>query len=304
MGILETSFCSLQMQNPLILASGVLGVNKNNLLRAEHGGAGALTIKSISLEPREGHKNPITAVFECGMLNAVGYSNPGLKEALKEFADISDFKVPLIGSVTAGNAEEFASLAKEFEKLSFSALELPLSCPHTPGFGLLAGQGTPEATKAITEAVRKETKKPLIVKVSPSIPNIAEIALAAEKAGADAINCGNTLGPGMIIDINSGKPVLHFKVGGMSGPAIRPIIVRCVFDLYQAVKIPIIGLGGVMNGGDAIEMLQAGASAVGVGTAIHYEGSEVFGKISKEMEQWMKKHSYKSIEELVGIAHK
>jgi dihydroorotate dehydrogenase (NAD+) catalytic subunit len=160
------------MKNPLILASGVLGVNKNNLLRAEHGGAGALTIKSISLEPREGHKNPITAVFECGMLNAVGYSNPGLKEAMKEFSDLSEFKVPVIGSITAGNAEEFASLAKEFEKLSFNALELPLSCPHTPGFGLLAGQGTPEATKAITEAVRKETKKPLIVKVSPSIPNI------------------------------------------------------------------------------------------------------------------------------------
>ncbi|MEM0359987.1 MAG: dihydroorotate dehydrogenase [Candidatus Diapherotrites archaeon] len=301
---LETSFCGLKLKNPLILASGILGVNKNNLLRAQKGGAGALTIKSISLEPREGHKNPITAVFECGMLNAVGYSNPGLKEAIKEFSDLSGFKVPVIGSITAGNAEEFAILAREFEKLSFSALELPLSCPHTPGFGLLAGQGTPEATKAITEAVRKQTKKPLIVKISPSIPNIAEIAIAAEKAGANAINCGNTLGPGMIIDINSAKPVLHFKVGGVSGPAIRPIVVRCVFDLYKAVKIPIIGLGGVMNGRDAIEMLQAGASAVGIGTAVHYSGPQVFSKISKEMYSWMKLHNYNSLQELVGIAHK
>jgi len=300
---LSTKFCGLRLKNPLFLASGILGVNKNNLLRAEHGGAGAMTIKSISLEPREGHKNPIIATYECGMLNAVGYSNPGLEEGKREFSDLSDFKAPVIGSVTAGNAQEFAKLIESLDELDFKAFELPLSCPHTPGFGLLAGQGTPEATREITAAVREKTKKPLIVKISPSIPNIVEIALTAQEAGANAITCGNTLGPGMIIDIESGKPVLHFKVGGVSGPAIRPIIVRCVFDLFESVKIPILGLGGVMSGRDAIEMMQAGASAVGMGTAVYYHGPEVFSRVAGEMDKWMEKHSFKSAKELVGIAH-
>lgn len=304
MTLLETNFCGLKLKNPLILASGILGVNKNNLLRAQNGGAGALTIKSISLEPRAGHNNPITAVYEWGMLNAVGYSNPGIKEAVKEFADLSALKVPVIASCTAGNAREFAELVKEFEKLDFDAIELPLSCPHTPGFGLMAGQGTPEATEEITKAARRQTKKPLIVKISPAIPNIVEVALAAQKAGADAINCGNAHGPGMIIDINSAKPVLGFGVGGVTGPAIRPIAVRCVFDLFKSIKIPIIGCGGVVNGRDAIEMLQAGASVISIGTGVLFRGPGVFAKVAHEMELWMKKHDYSSIAELVGVVHK
>ncbi len=303
MAAISTKLCGLKLKNPLILASGILGVNKNNLLRVQEGGAGALTIKSISLNPREGHKNPIIATYECGMLNAVGYSNPGLKKAIKEFSDLSEFSVPVIGSVTAGNAKEFAELVKELDSLEFEAFELPLSCPHTPGFGLLAGQGTPKKTREITLAVRKKTKKPLFVKISPSIPNIVEVAKAAEKAGANAITCGNTLGPGMIIDINSAKPVLHFKVGGVSGPAIRPIIVRCVYDLYESIKIPIIGLGGIQSGRDAIEIMQAGASVVGMGTAVYYHGPNVFNKVAKEMLEWMKKNSFSSVNELVGIAH-
>lgn len=302
--MLETNFLGLKLRNPLILASGVLGLNKNNLLRVQKAGAGALTIKSISLKPRAGHPNPITAVYECGMLNAVGYSNPGVKHAVKEFSDLSGFKVPVVASCTAGSAQEFARLVKEFEPLGFAAVELPLSCPHTPGFGLMAGQGTPEATRKITRAARKQTKKPLIIKVSPTIPNIAEVALAAQKAGANAINCGNAHGPGMIIDINSAKPVLGFGVGGVTGPAIRPIAVRSVFDLYKSVKIPIIGTGGVTNGRDAIEMLEAGASAVSIGSGVHFRGPEVFEKTAREMKQWMKKHGFKNVEELVGIAHK
>ncbi len=302
--MLETSFLGLKLKNPLILASGVLGLNKNNLLRVQKAGAGALTIKSVSLEPRTGHPNPITAVYECGMLNAVGYSNPGVKHAVEEFADLSGLKVPVIASCTAGNARQFAQLVKEFEPLDFAAVELPLSCPHTPGFGLLAGQGTPKATREITRAARKQTKKPLIIKVSPTTPNIAEVALAAQKAGADAINCGNAHGPGMIIDINSARPVLGFGVGGVTGPAIRPIAVRNVFDLYESIKIPIIGTGGIINGRDAIEMLQAGASAVSIGTGVHFRGPEVFEKTAREMKQWMKKQGFKSVKELVGLAHR
>ena len=302
--MLGTKFCGIKLKNPLILASGILGVNNNNLLRMQRAGAGALTIKSISLEPRAGHRNPITATYELGMLNAVGYSNPGIEHALEEYSDMRGIKVPVIASCTAGKPEEFARLVKAFEPLDFAAVELPLSCPHTPGFGLMAGQGTPEATRKITKAARKQTKKPLIVKVSPVIPNIVEVAKAAEKAGADAINCGNAHGPGMIIDINSATPVLGFGVGGVTGPAIRPIAVRCVFDLYKSIKIPIIGTGGVMNGRDAIEMLQAGASAVSIGTGVHFRGPGVFKATADEMKKWMRKHKFKSVKELVGIAHK
>ena len=302
--MLGAEFCGIKLKNPLILASGILGVNKNNLLRVQKAGAGALTIKSISLEPRAGHRNPIIATYELGMLNAVGYSNPGIEHALEEYADLRSLKVPVIASCTASSAPEFAKLVKAFEPLDFAAVELPLSCPHTPGFGLMAGQGTPEATRKITKAARKETKKPLIIKVSPAVPNIAEVALAAQKAGADAINCGNAHGPGMIIDINSAKPVLGFGVGGVTGPAIRPIAVRCVFDLYKSIKIPIIGCGGVMNGRDAIEMLQAGAGAVAIGTGVHFRGPEVFEKTAHEMKLWMRRHKFKSVKELVGIAHK
>jgi len=302
--MLKTKFLGLKLKNPLILASGVLGLNKNNLLRVQRAGAGALTIKSVSLEPRAGHPNPITAVYECGMLNAVGYSNPGVKHAVEEFADLSKLRVPVIASCTAGSARQFAQLVKEFEPLGFAAIELPLSCPHTPGFGLMAGQGTPKATREITRAARKQTKKPLIIKVSPTTPNIVEVALAAQKAGADAINCGNAHGPGMIIDINSAKPVLGFGVGGVTGPAIRPIAVRCVFDLYESIKIPIIGTGGIINGRDAIEMMQAGASVVSIGTGVHFRGPEVFEKTAREMKQWMKKQGFKSVKELVGLAHR
>ena len=301
--MLAIELCGIKLKNPLILASGVLGLNKNNLLRAQKGGAGALTIKSISLEERFGHETPNVAFFEAGMLNAFGYCNPGLDEALREFADLSCFSVPVIASCTASSASDFAKLVSALDKLDFAAIELPLSCPHTPGHGLLAGQGTVEATKEIVKACRKKTKKPLWVKINASLPNAVDIALAAERAGADAITCSNTLGPGMIIDIASAKPVLAFKVGGVSGPAIRPIIVRTIYDLYKRLKIPIIALGGVLRGEHAIEMLMAGASAVGIATGIAIRGPDIFKKCCDEMSEWLKKHDYKSITELIGVAH-
>jgi dihydroorotate dehydrogenase (NAD+) catalytic subunit len=195
--MLEREFLGSQYKNPLILASGILGMSKEILKRVALNGAGGLTIKSISWEPREGHHNPTILGWEHGMINAVGYSNPGWEEAKKEFSDLSDIPAPVIGSCVANDAEGFGKMVKAFDSLEFAAIELPLSCPHTPGFGLLAGQGTPEATTEITKAARKATKKPLIVKISPSVPNLGEVAKAAEKAGANAINMGNTLGPGM-----------------------------------------------------------------------------------------------------------
>ena len=168
----------------------------------------------------------------------------------------------------------------------------------------MAGQGTPEATARITKAVRKTTKLPLIIKISPSVPGIGEIAKAAESEGADAINMGNTLGPGMKIDIERATPVLAFKFGGMSGPSIKPVMIRCVYDLYKAIKIPIIATGGITTGSDAIEAIMAGATAVGIGTAIYYRGINVFRKVVAEMEKWMREYKYKNLSQIKGLAHR
>jgi dihydroorotate dehydrogenase (NAD+) catalytic subunit len=168
----------------------------------------------------------------------------------------------------------------------------------------MAGQSTPEATFEITSAVRKVTKKPLFIKVSPNVPAIAEVARAAENAGADAITAVNSMGPGMLINIEARRPMLGFKMGGVTGTALRPVAVRCVYDIYQAVKIPIIGTGGISTGRDAIEMMMAGATAVGVGSAVYAGGPEVFGRIAREMEEWMTANSIGDVRALVGAAHR
>lgn len=301
--MLRTDICGIRLDNPTILASGILGVTKASLANCIRNGAGAVTMKSISKEPRKGHNNPIIITFEAGMMNAVGYSNPGLLEAKKEFSDLHEVKGPVIASVIGTTPEEFAQMVRDFVTDDFAAVELPLSCPHTPGFGTLAGQGTPEATYDITKAAVKETKLPVFVKISPNTQSLGDVAKAAERAGAGAITCGNTLGPGMVIDIRTRQPILDFKVGGISGPALRPIAVRCVYDIYKSVKIPIIGVGGIQTGRDAIEMIMAGASAVGIGTGVYYRGPEVFRLICREMEEFMQQEGIRDIKEIIGAAH-
>ncbi len=301
--MLSLNFCNKKLTNPVVLASGILGVTKSSLTRVAKNGAGAVTIKSISSDERKGHNNPVIITYEAGMMNAVGYSNPGVVEAKKEFSGLEDVKAPVIASIIGNTSEEFAKVAKDFLSDEFFAVELPLSCPHTPGFGVLAGQSTPEATFEITKSVKEKTSLPVIVKLSPISQNIVEIAKAAERAGADAINMGNTHGPGMVINIETRQPVLDFKVGGISGPAIKPIAVRCVYDLYKALNIPIIGTGGISNARDAIEMMMAGATLVGVGSAVYYEGEDVFEKINSGIKEFLQKEGYTSITEIIGAAH-
>jgi dihydroorotate dehydrogenase (NAD+) catalytic subunit len=293
---------SVKLANPTILASGLLGYDCGSLLRVAQNGAGAVTIKSLTSEPREGHNNPILVEFEGGLLNAVGYANKGIEKGVEEFKNW-DNTVPLIGSIVGGTPEEFADLAEKIQAIPLSVLEIVLSCPHTPGYGLLAGQGTPEATEKITRAVKQVTKVPLWVKLSPAVPGVGDVAKAAESAGADAINMGNTAGPGMKIDLERAAPILHFQYGGMSGPAIKPITIRSVWDLYQAVKIPIIATGGIMTGEDAIEAFMAGASAIGIGSGIYYRGLDVFRKVTQEMQEWMTSHSYQNLAQIRGKVH-
>src|SRR3989344_4222238 len=207
----------MEMRNPTILASGILGVTTASLKFCADHDAGAVTMKSITKEVRKGHNQPIVHVYEGGMLNAVGYSNPGYESAIDEFKDLKKVGCPVIGSIVAKDAEEFAFLAENFvNKLEFDALEIPLSCPHTPGFGTMAGHSTPEATREITQAIKEKTNIPLIIKLSPNAQNIGMVAKAAEDAGADAICAVNTMGPGMLIDTKTGKKIMGFGMGGVS----------------------------------------------------------------------------------------
>jgi len=181
-------------------------------------------------------------------------------------------------------------------------LEANISCPNVREFGK-SFSATCESAAEVVKAVKKVSKTPLFVKLSPNLQDIADVARACEKAGADGITAINTVGPGMVIDLKTRRPVLSNKSGGMSGPVIKPIMVRCVYDIYDAVKIPIIATGGVVTGEDATEAIMAGASAVGIGTGVKYRGIEVFKLVCKELEEFMKKEKFGSIDEMVGVAH-
>ncbi|MCF6148521.1 MAG: dihydroorotate dehydrogenase [Candidatus Kuenenia sp.] len=300
---LSVNLCNIRLSNPTVLASGILGTTRALLKRVADNGAGAVTIKSVSKEQREGHKNPTVITYEAGMLNAVGYSNPGVDAARSEFYNLEDIGAPVIASIIGTCTDDFVEVAEGLSESGFSAIEIPLSCPHTPGFGLLSGQGTPEATYEIISAVRRKTNLPIFVKISPNVPEITTIAKAAEDAGASAITAVNSMGPGMIINIESKKPVLGFKVGGVTGDALRPIAVRCVYDIYKAIKIPVIGVGGISTGRHAIEMIMAGAAAIGIGTGVYTRGIDVFSKVCAEMKQWLMENGYNNINDIVGIAH-
>jgi dihydroorotate dehydrogenase (NAD+) catalytic subunit len=181
-------------------------------------------------------------------------------------------------------------------------IEINISCPNSEQHGMIFGIN-PDSSRAVVSAVKKAVSVPLIVKLTPQAPDIADIARTCEDAGADAICAINTVGPGMAIDIESKRPILAFKKGGLSGPMIKPIAVRCVFDIYKAVSIPIIGLGGITTGEDAVEMVMAGAELVGIGTAVRYRGIEVFQKIADEMDAWLSERNL-SLADIKGAAHK
>lgn len=300
---LSTELCGIGLRNPTVLASGILGTTHPLLRMVAGAGAGAVTTKSISLDPMPGHHSPITVGYEAGLLNAVGYSNPGMHAAAQEFSNLEDVGAPVIASVIGGGVGDIVKVVEGLWGQGFSAIEISLSCPHTPGFGMMAGQNTPHYASQVVAAVRRVTTIPILVKLSPDTPSIARVAKAAEEAGADGITATNSMGPGMIINIDVKRPVLGFGVGGVSGPALRPIAVRCVYDIYKAVRIPIIGTGGVSTGRHAIEMLMAGATAVGIGTAVSTRGVDVFSAVCREMEEWMEKNNHSSVRELIGAAH-
>jgi len=265
-------------------------------------GAGAIVTKSISLKSREGYPNPAVIELEHGILNAMGLPNPGIDAFSEEILKLKSSKIPIIGSIFGANANEFVKLAKKMQSYGVDAVELNLSCPHAKGYGLELGSD-PLLVKNITKGVKKNTNMPLFVKISPNLPSVSEIAKAAESAGADAIVAINTV-KAMKIDLELQMPVLSNKIGGYSGKAVKPIGIRCVYEIAKDVDIPVIGVGGITTGKDAIEYFMAGASAVQIGSAIYYRELDVFEKICKEIKDWMEEHNYKNISELIGVAQR
>lgn len=303
--MLKTTFLKQTFSNPIILASGILGVTAASMRNAIKNSCGGVTVKSVSIEPRSGHPNPTMMGTEHYFINAVGLSNPGVDAAiaeLKKFKDACD--APLIGSIFAGSFDEFAAVTEKICTAPIDFLEVNISCPNVmKEFGEPFAYST-KAAEIITKKVKaKASSVPVLIKLSPNAWNIVDIAKAVETAGADGIVAVNTIS-GMTIDIYSRRPILHNKQGGVSGPALFPIALNCVYNIAQAVKIPIIGTGGITTGQDAVAMIMAGATLLGVGSAVYFRGEDVFKKITDEMKKFMKEEGIKSLEEIRGAAHK
>lgn len=299
----SVTFCGVKFSNPTVLASGILGVTGSSLLNVARHGAGGVTTKSVWYKEHAGHRNPVIVATEHYMLNAVGLPDAGIEKTRVELPRIlKESPSPVIVSIVERSITDFEKVAEEVAKLKPPLIEVNISCPNVDDeFGKPFSCSVVEAGK-VTRAVKKRVGKiPIIIKLSPNVTNIVEIAKSVADSGADGICAINTLGPGLMIDIEMCAPVLSNGVGGISGPAIKPLAVRCVYDIYRATGLPIIGTGGVTTGRDAVEMMMAGATLIGVGTAVHYRGIDVFKKIVQEMEQWCKKNGVKRMENLVGM---
>jgi len=298
---ISTKIADLILKNPTILASGIMDEDAGSMSRIFKSGAGAIVTKSIGLKPREGYPNPSIVELECGFLNAMGLPNPGIEEFKTEVINLKKSKVTVIGSIFGSNSKEFTLLGTKMQDAGVNALELNMSCPHAKGYGLEIGSDQ-KIVEKITRDIKSSVSIPVFVKISPNLTDVPKIAQSAEIGGADAIVAINTL-KAMKIDIETKRPILSNKIGGYSGKAIKPIGIRCVYEIYKKVNIPIIGVGGINTGEDAIEYLMAGASAVQIGSAIYSREINVFEKICKEIKNWMKTNNYKKIDELIGVAN-
>ncbi len=303
--LLKTTFLGIALKNPLVLASGVLGTSASLMERAAREGAGAVTSKSAGPTARSGHANPVTLAWGNSVINAIGLTNPGCQEELPILIEtkkrLNALGVPLFASIFAGTVEEFGEVAKVIAQAEPDLIEVNISCPNVASdFGEPFSANAASAA-AVTRSVRTAVSIPISVKLAPNVPNLAQIAKAVVAEGANAITAINTV-PAMLIDAYAGRPVLKNKTGGLSGLAIKPIALRAVWELSQAVSVPIIGTGGVTKGLDAAEMIMAGASLVGVGSAVVNDGPAVFARIARELGEFMQLEGYQSLEEMSGKA--
>ena len=295
------TLAGLGLRSPTVLASGVLDETGASMRRVAEAGAGAVVTKSIGSHRREGSPNPSVVELDGALLNAVGLPNPGIEAYGAEMEEALKGGVPVIGSVFGGDGEEFARLAAKMESYGASAVELNLSCPHAKGYGTEIGSD-PRLVREITAAVRGAVGVPVFAKLSPMAAEMEPLAEAAAEGGADGITAINTI-RAMAIVPEVAKPLLANVVGGLSGPAIKPIGVRCVYEIYEAVDIPIMGVGGISDARDAVEYVMAGATAVQIGTAVASGGPEILGTVARDMGELLESLGYSKVEEAIGVAH-
>lgn len=302
---LQVSVAGVTLSNPTVLASGILGMSASSAGFAARLGAGAVTFKSCGLDARKGHPGPAIVPFEHGLLNAVGLSNPGAEAMAAEIAEFrSRFKVPVFASIFGKTVEEFGRVAAIVAQANPHLIEVNVSCPNveselgTP-FGL-----DPGLTGEITRLVKLSAPGiPISIKLSPQAHGIGRLARACQDAGADAITAINTVGPGMIIDPVIRRPVLSNRVGGVSGGAILPVAVRCVYEIAAQVSIPIIGTGGVSRAEHALQLILAGATAVGIGTGLSEGGDDVFTDVCKGLSEYLDANGFSNLAQIRGVAH-
>ncbi len=295
---LTVELAGLRLRNPVMLAAGILGLTAGTLKRAYDAGAGAVVTKSIGPEPRAGFSTPILVELDCGLLNAVGLSNPGAEQFTREIEALKAEGVPVIASVFGFEPGEYARVASRLAEAGAIAIELNCSCPHVSGVREIGSR--PELVEEVVRTVKDAVPdKPVFVKLSPNVTDITRIGLAAEKAGADGVVAINTV-RALAIDVELRRPVLSAGFGGLSGPAIKPIAVRAVCELYTALDVPVIGCGGIMGWRDVVEFILAGASAVQVGSAVYYRGLGVFCAITSGLEAYMERMGYSRVADMVG----
>ena len=294
----KINFAGIKMKNPVTVASGTFGYGREFSDFFDLSKLGGIITKGTSLRPRSGNKPSRICETASGMLNSIGLQNPGVEYfAENDLPFLRQYDTAIIVNACGSTIDEYVELCKILNTLDIDGVELNLSCPNVKK-GCMAFGNTYDGVKEVTSQVRKVLDKPLIVKLTPNVTNIAEIAKAVEDAGADGVSLINTL-LGMKIDINKRKPVLANNTGGLSGPAIKPVAVRMVYQVAQAVKIPILGMGGIVNGEDAIEFMLAGASAISIGAGNFISPTTSIDTI-KQIEEYMKKNNIEDINEIVG----
>lgn len=299
MADLTTKIAGLTMKNPVMTASGTFGygVEFADFVNLED--IGGIIVKGTTLHHREGNDYPRMVETASGMLNCVGLQNKGVVYFCEHiYPEIKDINTNMIVNVSGSSLEDYAECAARIDELDkIPAIELNISCPNVKQGGMAFGVTT-EGAAAVVKAVREVYHKTLIVKLSPNVTSVADIALAVQDAGADAVSLINTL-MGMAIDIEKRKPMLSIATGGMSGPAVKPVAVRCVWQVAKAVGIPVVGLGGIMTAEDAIEFFLAGASAIEIGTA-NFIDPAVTVKVANGINDWLDRHGCQSVTEIVG----
>ena len=298
---LSVEIAGIKLKNPVVTASGTCGFGREFLPYYSLSAIGAITTKGVCLNPKEGNKTPRVAETPSGMLNAIGLQNPGVEYFIEnELPNIKKYDTKIIVNIFGKDIDEYCEVAEILSETDIDIIELNVSCPNVKKGGIYFGTD-PKIAEKITKSVKKRSKKPISVKLSPNVTDITQIAKAVENGGADCISMINSL-VGMKIDIKTKRPVLKNNIGGLSGAAIRPVAVRMVWQVKNAVKLPIIGMGGIQNGNDAIELMLAGADAVAVGTASFNDPQTVL-KVIGGISDYMIENNIKSVKDITGTVN-